>query len=153
MPEQIAGYEIHPAAELFPLLDDAGLHELAEDIRKNGQRIAMVRYEGKILDGRNRLLACERAGVQPQFVDWPGGQSPTAWVLSVNLRRRHLTESQRAMVGARAKAAFEVEAQARMKAGTLASRDARVGKSAAQAAQSVGVSAPTVERAAAVLKK
>jgi ParB family chromosome partitioning protein len=35
-------------------------------------RHPVVRYQGKILDGRNRLLACERAGVEPRFEDFEG---------------------------------------------------------------------------------
>ena len=54
-----------------------------------------------VLDGRNRLAACKLADVEPTWIAWQGDGDPTAWVVSQNLHRRHLTESQRAMVAAR----------------------------------------------------
>ena len=91
---------VHPFAELFPLMDSASLAELSEDIRANGLREAVVLIDGAVLDGRNRLAACELAGVEPRFRDFEG-VDPLAYVLSLNLARRHLNESQRAMVAAR----------------------------------------------------
>lgn len=170
MPDKLAGYEIHPAANLFPMLTEPEMAELAADIKANGLRFSLVRYEGKILDGRNRLVACERAGVKPQFVDWPGSGSPTAWVLSVNLRRRHLDQAQRAMVAARAKTAFEEEARKRQKqgasppGGVTANLRTFVGKTEPQkpgerlpttaqlAAKSLNVSPRSVDNATRVLR-
>lgn len=166
MPEKIAGYEIHPAANLFPMMGEEELNQLTDDIRKHGLRIQLVEFEGKILDGRNRLLACERAGVKPQLVKWPGSGSPTAWVLSVNLRRRHLDQSQRSMVAARAKVAFEEEALQRQHAGTIppggvtANLRSIAGKvtgalptSSALAAAGLNVSSRSVDSASRVLKE
>jgi hypothetical protein len=90
----------HPLAEIFPLIDDAGLKELADDIHKNGLRQAIVTYEGKILDGRNRLAACKIAGIEPRLVEFTG-DDPLSYVISLNLNRRHLDTSQRAMVAAK----------------------------------------------------
>jgi ParB-like nuclease domain len=89
----------HPLADIFPLLDEDGLRALAEDIRANGLREPIVLYEGQILDGRCRYRACEIAGVVADTLDY-AGTDPVAFVVSKNLRRRHLTESQRAMVAA-----------------------------------------------------
>ena len=89
---------LHPACKLFPQLPKDELKALAADIKANGLQNSIVLYEGKILDGRNRWLACKIAKVKPTFVQWNGSGSPLAWVLSENLVRRHLTSSQRAVI-------------------------------------------------------
>lgn len=90
----------HPLAELFPMLGEGEIAELADDIVTFGQRVPIVLLDGKVLDGRNRLAACRFAGVEPAFEDY-AGDDPLGFVLSHNLHRRHLTASQRAMVAAR----------------------------------------------------
>lgn len=55
---------IHPAADAFPLMSPSELQELADDIKANGLACAIMRdKDGTILDGRNRLAACEIAEV------------------------------------------------------------------------------------------
>lgn len=90
----------HPLAELFPMLSEQEMHEMADDIVTYGQREPIVLLDGKILDGRNRYAACVFAEVEPVLVDYDG-DDPLGFVLSLNLHRRHLSESQRAMVAAR----------------------------------------------------
>lgn len=90
----------HPLAELFPMLSEQEMHEMADDIVTYGQREPIVLLDGKILDGRNRYAACRFAEVEPEFTDH-AGDDPLGFVLSLNLHRRHLSESQRAMVAAR----------------------------------------------------
>ena len=90
----------HPAAEVFPMLDEKELRKLADDIKANGQQVPIEVYRGKILDGRNRLAACKLAGVKPQTVE-VDPPDPVVHVVSRNLFRRHLTVSQRAMIAAK----------------------------------------------------
>ena len=97
---QFAKLEYHPLANLFPLLGETEIQTLSDDIRHNGLNVPVTMYEGKILDGRNRYAACILAGVTPAFVDYEG-QEPVKFVVSTNLHRRHLNESQRAMVAAK----------------------------------------------------
>jgi hypothetical protein len=62
--------KVHPAAELFPLMGEAELRELGEDIKQNGLTIPIVighrdKHDGqfKLWDGRNRLDALEALGL------------------------------------------------------------------------------------------
>ena len=108
--------EFHEAANIFPM-DEESIPDLAEDIRKNGLEVPIERFDGKIIDGRRRLKACELAGVEPKFKD-VSPSDPVAYVLSLNLQRRHLDISQRAMVGGRAKELrerYEKEAKERQR--------------------------------------
>jgi ParB-like chromosome segregation protein Spo0J len=90
----------HEYADLFPMMATADIARLAEDIRENGQANPIVTFEGKILDGRNRYQACLLVDVDPVFAEYDGTE-PLAFVVSHNLHRRHLSESQRGMVGAK----------------------------------------------------
>nr|WSX75902.1 ParB N-terminal domain-containing protein [Streptomyces sp. NBC_00899] len=84
------------------MLDEEELQALAESIRDLGQlQPIVVDAQERILDGRNRLKACEIAGVAPQFSTYDG-DDPDGFALSVNLRRRNLTKGQVAMVAAKA---------------------------------------------------
>lgn len=91
--------QFHEVANIFPLIHGKEFVDLKADIKKNGVHEPIVMYEGQILDGRNRFRACQEVGVQPEFVEY-GGSDPVSYVLSLNLHRRHLNESQRADVAA-----------------------------------------------------
>lgn len=111
--------ENHQYSNLFPMLDPADLAALAKDIKANGQREPIVLLDGLVLDGRNRRDACLVAGVEPfyRFYDTrKDGKSPLAYVISENVRRRHLTKSQAAIVAAESLPLFEAEAKAKQTA-------------------------------------
>jgi N6-adenosine-specific RNA methylase IME4 len=92
--------EFHPLANIFPLVEGPEFADLVADIREHGLHEPIVMFEDRVLDGRNRLRACEAAGIEPVFTVYTG-DDPVAFVVSLNLRRRHLDESQRAMVAAK----------------------------------------------------
>jgi N6-adenosine-specific RNA methylase IME4 len=92
--------EFHEIAQVFPMLPDSELATLADDIKANGLHHAITTLDGKILDGRNRYAACVMAEVEPRFKEYIG-DNPLAFVISENIARRHLDESQRAMCAGR----------------------------------------------------
>lgn len=91
----------HPVSELFPLMTGASFDELVADIKVNGLREEIWLWKEKIIDGRNRYNACAKAGIKPRFREWDGDGDVTKFVVSLNLHRRHLNESQRAMIAAK----------------------------------------------------
>lgn len=124
----MSGIAFHPLANLFPLIEGDDFLTFAEDIRVNGVRDEIVLLDGQNLDGRNRYRALEwlvetgevlgqgwghRAGepLDAEHLDPDNAWfrkfnrnvdgDPLAWVISKNLKRRHMDESQRAMVAAK----------------------------------------------------
>lgn len=102
----------HPIADVWPMMDEAKLAELADDIRKNGQLVPVWLYEGKILDGRNRWAACKIACVEPKTKEYTGDE-PTAFAVSMNDRRRHMGKSALAAVAAELEPHFAADAKRR----------------------------------------
>jgi hypothetical protein len=95
------GWDVHPAADLFPLMTGAEFDALVADIAEHGQVDPVVTdREGRLIDGRNRVRACNMVGVEPLTKVYDG-DDVTQFVVSHNLHRRHLTDSQRAMIAAR----------------------------------------------------
>src|ERR1700680_1829643 len=101
----------HEAANIFPLMPDDELQKLADDIKANGLKNPIVLLDDKVLDGRNRVLACRLAGGRPDFQSRNPEKlgAPVAWVLSQNLHRRQLTATQRAFVAVEAEKMFANE--------------------------------------------
>jgi len=87
----------HPLADQFPLMDVSGddYKAFRRDIKTNGQKVKIVLFEGKILDGRNRYQACKDLGIEPLVEEFKGSSSDAAvYVLALNLHHRHLTRNQ-----------------------------------------------------------
>jgi hypothetical protein len=101
------------------MLEPEKLDKMVESIRRDGLIHPILTFRDEIIDGRNRLRACELAGVQPSFQEWSGGQdqSPTGLILSLNIDRRHLNSAQKAALAVEALPFFEAEAAERQKAG------------------------------------
>jgi N6-adenosine-specific RNA methylase IME4 len=100
MTNETLEWEMHELCKLFPPMPDDQFNALVDDIRANGLRHPIIIHENKILDGRHRYRACKAIGRQPVSVIYDG-EDPLGFVISHNLNRRHLDESQRAMIGAR----------------------------------------------------
>jgi hypothetical protein len=95
---------VHPAADIFPMLSNEELDDLAADIKANGLlQPLIVGVHGEdcvLIDGRNRREACRRAGVAPRVKEL-NGIDPVTYILATNVNRRHLTKGQRAMAVAK----------------------------------------------------
>lgn len=93
--------KVHEAAELFPMLPEDELQELAADIKANGLIHPIVLDdEGALIDGRNRLAACRIVGVEPTYTSL-NGHDPASYILSANVARRNLNKGQQALAVAR----------------------------------------------------
>jgi ParB-like chromosome segregation protein Spo0J len=139
----------HPIANIFPLIEGQEFRELAEDVRAHGLRESIVLHDGMILDGRNRFRACQAAQVDARFTVYDGAD-PVAYVVSLNLRRRHLNESQRAMVAARIANLGEGRPAQNAGAPLLGETPSIAGVSQTAAGKMLNVSTASVERAATV---
>jgi hypothetical protein len=98
----------HPIADIFPMMEAEELNDLAADIKANGLLNPLVTWvdqvgtigdkgEEYLIDGRNRQAACKIAGVKPVLVPLDNGHDPSAFIVGVNINRRHMTKGQRAM--------------------------------------------------------
>lgn len=132
-------FKAHPLADLFPMMSAEEMAALIEDVRDRGVQRPIVLFDGQVLDGRNRYHAAREASVGYRVVEFTG-TDPLAFVISENMRRRHLTEAQRASVAARlAKLPKGSNQHASIEA-----------PSQAQAAELLNVSRASVQRAAEV---
>lgn len=173
-----AKLRVHPVASLFPAMTDLEFYELKEDIRLHGLKVPiLLSKDGRIVDGRHRYKACNELGITPSFTKSKFDDDATLAVdvVSMNLKRRHLTDSQLGMVGARLRSLFEAAAKQRAEEGRKAGAAAtkakakakREGssvpdrhtfkpvtgrKAAADAANKVGVNTRMVEHGVRVLR-
>jgi hypothetical protein len=135
-------HTLHQAAELFPQMSEAEYEALKADIAANGLREEIVTYEGQILDGSHRYRACLASHIEPRYREYEG-DNPVNFVVSMNLHRRHLNPSQRAMIAA---------ALANSKHGGDRTKAQICALNHAQAAKQFNVSERQVDKASALLK-
>jgi ParB-like nuclease domain len=137
-------YALHPACAMWPQMSEPELEALAADIRMNGLRQPIVLHESTILDGRNRALACERAGVE-LITEIYNGTDHLGFVVSANLHRRHLSTMKRAEIAAKM-ANMKMGANQYVKGG---SAKLQTQISVTEAAKLMGVSPRSVQTARA----
>lgn len=87
--------EAHPLALMFPPISPEEMAEIVADVKKHGVLEPVWLYEGKVLDGWHRYCAAVEAGREAKFREWRG-DDPVAFVVSMNIMRRHLTAEMRA---------------------------------------------------------
>lgn len=166
-------YSFHRVCEIFPETDAQELQELADDIKANGQQLPIIVFGNQIYDGRRRFKACELAGVTPK-IHVRKTEPSIAEIVSLNLKRRDLSASQRAAIGAELLPMLHAEADKRKQSSQFGKKQKHAkkplrtgggnftptvdtttdveaeGRSAELAAEAVGVSDRTLKDAAIV---
>lgn len=95
-------YEDHPISQLVPPMTRIEYEDIRESINRYDLRMAIMLFEGKILDGRHRYRSCIETGRQPRFEDFQGThEEAVAYVIGMNLDRRNLSNEQKALAAAR----------------------------------------------------
>lgn len=150
-------FNVHPIADAFPLLEGEEFDLLVADIDEHGliEPIVLAPDGETIVDGRNRYRACEKAGRDPVFSTLGPhytDEEIVAYIISTNVRRRHLTQGQLSMIGLVIRKHYADLANKRMLAG---SKDpdpilGQRGRSAKQAAADVGVAHTSISKAAKI---
>lgn len=143
--------EIHPIANLLPKMPEEDFASLRDDIRANGCHTPIVLFEGQILDGRHRYLACQDTGRDFTTNTYREGD-PVGFVRSLNLHRRNLTPAQRAMVEAALSEWLDHGKKPTSEPGADVSLTEKPSKTAAQMAESAEVSTRSIEQAKAVAR-
>lgn len=104
----LSALPVHPWAATFPMFDDYRLDDLTESIRRHGMILPVAIGKASLkdgsepvlclVDGRNRIEACRRAGVVPHYIVLADDEDCDAYIADVNLDRRSLSKGQRAMI-------------------------------------------------------
>ena len=86
----------HPLSAVFPAMTDVAFAEFRADIAQNGLRQPIIVFEDQILEGWHRYRACRDTGTPARFEHFDGDEAAArTFVVSANVMRRHLDESQR----------------------------------------------------------
>lgn len=153
--------EFHPIANAFRLMNKAESDSLRADIKAHGLYEPVWLYEGKILDGRNRYLACVDLGIPVSIRNYVGENAPE-FSLSMNKERRHCTPSQLAVAAVNLLPLEAEEARKRQQfhGGTAPGKslppnrgEVIKGESVDRVAQMVGVGATTVSKVARIKRE
>ena len=142
--DEITG--VHPAAELFPPLQGKDFEALCTDIAARGMAHPLVLTPtGLLLDGCNRLRACSATMTEVTFTTYHG-DDVFAHAMSLNMQRRQLTASQRAIIAAK----YAVELQKVEPRGNR--HTGGRGRAREEAAEQLNVGSAYVARAQKVLQ-
>ena len=94
----------HPFAVLFPRMTDSEQAAMTASIRDNGIREPVAIFRGYMADGRGRCISAIQLGFPwedvPKFEFEGDETSLLRYLFDQNVVRRHLNESQRAMIAA-----------------------------------------------------
>jgi N6-adenosine-specific RNA methylase IME4 len=146
--------EVHPAADAFPLMEGSEFDALVADVRENGFRHPIVVRDGLLVDGRNRLRVAQKLKVDPPVEHLAARANVLEYIISTNIHRRHLTDSQRAFIAATL-ATLEHGSGQRAPTGKFAARSGALATTPTQAgaAARMQVSERSVRDARRVIEK
>lgn len=147
-------FPLHPVVKCFPSMDAEMYKKLRDDIRENGIVMPVILWQGQVIDGRHRQQIAKELGIQiPIQEEKVNEEVAIKLARSLNQYRRHLTPSQLALIGAELvkvyapiAAAVREENLPNHGKSPKASVEA-FGKASAKAANDVGVSRASIERA------
>jgi site-specific DNA-methyltransferase (adenine-specific) len=105
MPEfEISDLTLHPACEQVPRMRDDEWARFVSDVNERGvQEPIVVQSGGVVLDGRHRLEAAKARGdrnIPGRLVEFDE-KAQLEYIITSALLRRHLTDDQRSILGAR----------------------------------------------------
>lgn len=152
---QVTG--VHPACIAVPAIDDEDRTILEQSIERDGLRHEiLLTPDGQLVDGRNRLLACFKASVEPRFRKVT--TDPWQIAYAENIARRHLDTKRKAIFGDAWREHEQAEAKKRQaRAGGDKSKalvetfpQAETGKSRDKIGERVGVSGKSIDKVAVV---
>jgi hypothetical protein len=86
--------EQHTLSAAFPSMGDIEFDALSKSIAKVGLLNPIVLFEGKVIDGWHRYLACTDEGIELKTINLADDIDPQEYVIAQNKERRHLTQSQ-----------------------------------------------------------
>ena len=72
IPNRATEMRFHPLAEILPGMSPPEFESLVESISTVGLREPIITYQGHIIDGRHRYLACRQLGITPIYREWDG---------------------------------------------------------------------------------
>jgi hypothetical protein len=100
---QVGAMVVHSLANMIPAMPESSIVQLTQSMVANGQLTPVTMFEGRVLDGRHRLIAAQRAGLPLNIVNFEGTAREAMLVaVQQNVARRQLTVSQRAVAAAKA---------------------------------------------------
>ena len=150
---------VHPAADMFPMMEQFEFKELCASITESGvEQPITIDKDGLLLDGRNRLLACYETQQEVLF-DYYEGNDPWGFSLRLNMLRRHLTAGQKAAIALELEKEYAKEAKVGRPSQVVVERAAKeagektlpdpvkLTDSVKQAAKAVGVGKTAVTQA------
>lgn len=149
-PRQWRGLKYHQFSELTDFGAGIDIESLAAHMQKHGYDATepIVLYDGRILDGRHKHDAAQKAEVEPVFLEFTGDDEAALEFVRKKLLRQHLDSSQRAMVAAKLADLHQ--------GGDRRSGDFKASKEVlkiAEAAAQMNVSESAVDRARVVQEK